>query len=318
MRFDLTDLRVFLAVVDAGSITHGAAEAGLSLPAASERLRDMETAGEVTLLKRGRRGVTPTEAGEVLAHHARMILHQITRMRDEMGEYAKGLRATVRVLANTAAMTEFLPERLAPWMATHLQTDLELRERQSSEIARSIAAGFAEIGILSDAVDSGSLKLWPFAIDRLVVVTARDHALATTARVHFIDLIDQHFVGLAAGALQDHIDARAVMVGARLKLRVKLRTFDGICRIVGEGVGIGIVPETAARRCKRSAQIAVVRLADEWATRRLSVCVRSEEELTPPARSLFEHLTSNAVPCTNSQANVICTGEQERVYLARI
>ena len=71
MRFDLIDLRLFLAVVDAGSITHGAAEAGMSLPAASERLRDMEAAGEVLLLRRGRRGVSPTEAGEALAYHAR-------------------------------------------------------------------------------------------------------------------------------------------------------------------------------------------------------------------------------------------------------
>jgi len=294
MRFDLTDLRLFLAVVDAGSITHGAAEVGLSLPAASERLRDMEAAGEVMLLDRGRRGVTPTEAGEALAHHARMILHQMTRMRSELGEYAKGLRATVRVLANTAAMTEFLPERLAPWMAMHLQTDVELKERQSIEIARSIVAGFAEIGVLSDAVDTSGLRLRPFAIDRLVVVTPRDHPLAATARVRFTDLIDQHFVGLAASALQDHIDARAAMIGARLKLRVKVRTFDGICRMVSEGAGIGIVPDSAARRCKRSASIGVVRLAEEWAIRPLSVCVRAEDELTPPARSLFEHLTSNA------------------------
>ncbi|RZM25885.1 MAG: LysR family transcriptional regulator, partial [Sphingomonas sp.] len=76
MRFDLTDLRLFLAVVDAGSITHGAADVGLSLPAASERLRDMEATGEVVLLRRGRRGIAPTEAGEMLAHHARTILHQ--------------------------------------------------------------------------------------------------------------------------------------------------------------------------------------------------------------------------------------------------
>ncbi len=75
MRFDLTDLRLFLAVVEAGSITHGAADVGLSLPAASERLRDMEATGDVSLLKRGRRGIAPTEAGEMLAHHARTILH---------------------------------------------------------------------------------------------------------------------------------------------------------------------------------------------------------------------------------------------------
>jgi DNA-binding transcriptional LysR family regulator len=293
MRFDLTDLRLFLAVVDAGTITHGAAEAGLSLPAASERLRDMETAGKVKLLSRGRRGVTPTEAGEALAHHARLIQRQMLQMRGELGEHASGLRATVRLAANTATLTEFLPQRLGIWMAAHPRIDVELKERQSIEIARAVSAGLAEIGILSDAVHPINLQLRPFAIDRLVVVVPRDHALAAKKRVAFADVLHQHFVGLAGGALQDHIDVQAARTGVRLKIRVRMRTFEGICHMTAGGVGLGIMPETAARRCGRSAKIASVRLTDDWATRRLSVCVRSEEELTPPARDLFEHLASS-------------------------
>lgn len=290
MRFDLTDLRLFLAVVDAGSITHGASDAGLSLPAASERLRDMEAAGEVMLLERGRRGVTTTEAGEALAHHARTILHQMAEMRGEIGRYAKGLRATVRILANTAAITEILPERLAPWMAANPQVDLELRERQSPEIARSVAAGFAELGILSSAVETNGLELRPFTTDRLVVVASRDHPLSERPQLRFVDLLDHHFITLVGGALQEHIDAQAARLGAKLKVRVALRSFDGICRMAGEGVGIGLVPETAARRCKRVTQINVLPLQDEWATRRLSICIRREEKLTPLARSLLHHL----------------------------
>jgi DNA-binding transcriptional LysR family regulator len=292
MRFDLTDLRLFLAVVDAGSITHGASDAGLSLPAASERLREMEAAGEVVLLERGRRGVTTTEAGEALAHHARTILHQMAEMRGEIGRHAKGLRATVRILANTAAITEILPARLAPWMAAHSQVDVELRERQSPEVAKSIAAGFAELGILSSAVETPGLELRPFAIDRLVVVATRGHPLSEKPQLPFADLLDHHFVSLVGGALQEHIDAQASKLGAKLKTRVALRSFDGICRMAGDGVGIGIVPETAARRCKRSTQISVLPLQDEWATRRLSICARSEKTLTPLARDLFQHLAN--------------------------
>ncbi|MFG1402412.1 LysR family transcriptional regulator [Xanthobacter sediminis] len=292
MRFDLTDLRLFLAVVEAGSITHGAAEAGLSLPAASERLREMEATGEVVLLTRGRRGVAPTAAGEALAHHARAVLHQMACLRGELGEYARGLRATIRLLANTAAVTELLPERLAPWMAAHPQADVELKERQSGEIARSIAAGHAEIGILSDAVEPHGLDLRPFAVDRLVVVAARAHPLAGQARLGFTDLLEQPFVGLSDGALQEHLEMQAARLGHRLKMRVKVRTFEGICRMAGAGVGIGIVPESAARRCRRAAQVAPVRLDDPWATRRLSVCVRHEGELAAPARSLFLHLAA--------------------------
>lgn len=292
MRFDLTDLRLFISVVDAGSITHGAVEVGLSLPAASERLRDMEAAGEVTLLDRGRRGVVPTEAGEALAHHARTILHQMAQMRGDIGQYAKGIRASVRILANTASMSELLPAKLAPWMAGNPQIDIDLKERGSSEIARSVAAGFAEIGVLSTAYDTGALSLRPFAIDHLVVVASGDHPVARDRQVGFADLLDYPFIGLTSGPLQDHIDRQAARMGIRLKTRIRLRSFDGICHMAGAGAGIGIVPEAAAIRCRRSTGIKMARLSDPWGTRRLSLCVRGERDLTAPARALFEHLSA--------------------------
>ncbi|HLS69877.1 MAG TPA: LysR family transcriptional regulator [Kiloniellales bacterium] len=292
MRFDLIDLRLFLAVVEAGSITRGAADAGLSLSAASERLRDMEALGEIRLLTRSRRGVVPTEAGEALAHHARSILQQMAQMRGELGHYAKGLRASIRLLANTAAITEFLPERLSPWLDANPRADVDLKERQSLEIARSIASGFAEIGILSNAVKTDDLTLRPFALDRLVVVVARQHPFSSRSQIRFGELLAQRFIGLSGGALQDHIDGQAARLGTRLKTRVTLRTFEGLCLMAGTGVGIAIVPETAARRCSHSAGIVILRLQEEWATRHLSLCVRNAEELTAPARSLLDHLSA--------------------------
>jgi DNA-binding transcriptional LysR family regulator len=292
MRFDLTDLRLFLAVIDAGSITHGAADVGLSLAAASERLRDMEALGEVILLDRGRRGVSPTEAGEALAHHARVILGQIRQMHGELGEYARGLRSTISILANTAAISEHLPEKLASWMTANPQVDLQLKERQSVEIARSVAAGHAEIGILSSATDMAGLTVRPFAIDRLVVVVGGSHPLADKGSIRFADLVDQHFIALAGGALQDHIDAQAGRIGMKLKTRVRLRDFDAICRLASADVGIGIVPDTAARRATQSSAIVILGLTDDWATRQLVVCTAQGAELPLHARSLLDHLAA--------------------------
>ncbi|PZU07607.1 MAG: LysR family transcriptional regulator [Sphingobium sp.] len=294
MRFDLTDLRLFLAVVDAGSITHGAADVGLSLPAASERLREMEAIGEVSLLNRGRRGIVPTEAGEMLTHHARTILHQMARMRGDIGQYATGIRASVRIFANTAAIMEFLPERLAPWMAAHPLIDIDLKERESGEIARSIRGGFAEIGVLSSAVATDNLTTRPFAIDRLVVVATKEHPFAGNGQMRFADLLGDPFIGMAGGALQDHIEDQASRLGTKLKIRVRLRSFESICQMAGAGAGVGIIPETAARRWQRSTSIAIIRLRDEWATRRLSLCIRDESDLTVPAKALFDHLSQAA------------------------
>ncbi|WP_027168261.1 LysR family transcriptional regulator [Mesorhizobium sp. WSM3224] len=295
MRFDFTDLRLFLAVADAGSITHGAADIGLSLAAASDRLREMEATGQVRLLERGRRGVALTEAGEALSHHAREILHQVALMRGELGRHAKGIRASIRVVANTAAIVEVLPTRLSPWLAAHPQVDVDLRERQSHEIARSIAAGFADIGILSDAAANEELLLRPFAVSKLVVVSAQTHALAAQREVRLSGLAEEYFVGLEGGALQDHIDAQADRLGVKLRYRIRLRTFESICLAASAGVGVAIVPETVARRRKRTFPISITPLLDAWACRHLSVCVAANLGVSPIAQDLFSHLTNRMI-----------------------
>ncbi len=293
MRFDLTDLRLFLCVVEAGSITGGAEMANLALPSASARLRGMEEVAGLALLDRGRRGATPTPAGSALAHHARLVLAQIDRMRGELGEFAGGMRGRVRILANTAAMTEFLPEVLAPWLVAHPQVDIDLRERQSTDIVAAISGGHADIGIVSDAVDHGGLETLPFAVDRMVLVVPADSPLAGRRQIAFAETLDHGFVGLSAGsALQDYLAGHAARAGRQIAFRIRMRGFDGLCRMVAAGVGIGIVPETAAARARRLWNIVAVPLSDGWAARRLLLCLRDRAALAPPAHALIQALTA--------------------------
>jgi DNA-binding transcriptional LysR family regulator len=293
MRFDLIDLRLFSLVVETGSITRGAAQANMALASASARLRGMEETIGLRLLDRGRRGVEATPAGDALAHHAGIVLRQIEQLRGELGDYTKGLKGHVRLQANTAAMTESLPKALAPYLASHPHVDIDLKERLSSEIVKAVSGGFADVGIISDAVDHGALRLMPFAIDRLVVVTPRESPLAAFRRIGFQDVVAREFVGLSAGSpLQDYLGEHAIRAGRPLSFRVRMRSFEGICEMVAQNVGIGIIPETAARRARRSMAIRSIRLTDRWATRHLSLCMRTLEALSPHARRLVEHLAA--------------------------
>jgi molybdate transport repressor ModE-like protein len=291
MRFDLTDLRLFLRVVETGSITKGAQQAHLALPSASARIRGMEDSLGVPLLERGRRGVRPTPAGAALTHHARLVLQQLERMKGELGDYARGLKGHVRVLANTAAMTEFLPEALAPYLAANPNIDIDLEERPSHEIVQAVAQGLADLGIVADGVDLGALETFAFRRDQLVLVVPRRHPLAKRRQVAFRGIVAHEFVGLAAGsALQDHLGQHAARAGRPLKFRVRVRGFDAVCRMVERGVGLGIVPQTAARRCQRTMAIRIVRLIDPWALRELTICVRRFDTLPAHAQRLVEHL----------------------------
>ncbi|MFC0407296.1 LysR family transcriptional regulator [Roseomonas elaeocarpi] len=291
MHFDLTDLRLFLHVAEAGSITAGAARAGLALASASARVRGMEDQAGVPLLDRNRRGVAPTAAGRTLLRHARLVTAQVERMRGEMGEYAGGLKGHVRVLANTAAVAEFLPEILAGFLRANPNVDVELGERPSPEVARAVAEEEADVGIAAAHADFSGLEVLPFRRDRLVLIAPPDHALAGRGRITFAEALASEFVGFQDNsALGGHLAGHAARAGGRMRTRVRVGGLDTTCRMVALGAGVAVIPEAAARRWNTRGELAVVGLDDPWAERQLMVVVRRLEALSPHARRLVEHL----------------------------
>jgi len=295
-RLDLSDLRLFLHVTEAGSITAGAQRAHLALASASARIRGMEDALGVPLLTRQRHGVQMTDAGRALLHHARAVLRQLEHMGNEMREYAQGLKGHIRLLCNTASITEFLPDALGRFLHQNPFIDIDLEERLSHEIVQAIVDGVADIGIVADSVDTAALQTLPFRQDQLVAVVASGHALARRKKLSFVDIVDQHFIGLSdRSALQEHLAGHAARYGKQLHYRVRLRSFDGICRLVEQDVGIGIIPATAAWRYRQTMAINVIPLADAWATRALLICVKDEGALPAHTRKLLLQLQTPVI-----------------------
>jgi DNA-binding transcriptional LysR family regulator len=295
MRFDLVDLQLFIAVADARSITHGAERAHLALASASARIKGLEAGLGVALLKRGRRGIELTPAGESLLDHARIIIHNVDAMRGDLLAFSRGMKATVRLLANTAGLSEYLPKALAVFLAEHPDVSIDVEERESADIAHAIAAGAADLGLASEYALPDNIERIPFSEDRLVIVTSRQDELAKRRQVDFREVIDRDFIGLtASSALHAHIAGHAARLGARLRFRARLNNFDSIGQMVAAGIGIAVMPEVAAKRCARSMQIGRVRIRDPWANRKLAICARSFRSLPRPAQQLVEHLRKAA------------------------
>ena len=182
-----------------------------------------------------------------------------------------------------------LPAGLRPIPASILE------ERLSREIAPAVAQAHADIGVLADLAGAEGLETYPFRIDRLVVVVPRSHVLAQRRNIAFVEVLDEEFVGLAAGnVLAEYLAWQSARLGRSLKLRIRLRRPDAVCRMVERGVGIAVVPETAALRCRRTMALGTLRLTDLWATRQLIVCVRRLDALPAHARRLVEHLAETA------------------------
>jgi len=291
MRYDFTDLSLFRHIVEAGSITHGAERMNLALAAASTRIRKLEEAFGSELLVRSRQGVAPTQAGRTLLQHARAILEQSERLQEDLGVYAGGHAGQVRVLSNTNSLTEFLPEALGSFLAAHPNISVDIEERLSDEIVGLIAEGVGDIGIVAGTVDAGGLTTYPFRSDRFVLVVGRGHELAKRSRISFAETLDYNFVGIdRASAIQRFLANKASAAGHSLRLRVQLRSFDAVCRMVENHVGVGVVPQTTARWAAKTMNIQAVELTDPWALRNLSICLRDYKSLPPYARQLVDHL----------------------------
>ncbi|MBR0755011.1 LysR family transcriptional regulator [Bradyrhizobium jicamae] len=291
MRFDLVDLQLFIAVADARSITQGAQRANMALASASERIKGLEDALGVALLKRGRRGVELTAAGESLLDHARIVIHNVEALQGDLSAYATGVRASVLLLANTSGLSEHLPRALAAFLHAHPDINVDVEERESADIAAAIASGAADLGFAAEHALPDSVERFLFSEDRLTLVAAKRSDLGNRRQIDFQEVVGRDFVGLTAStALQVHISRHAAKLGARLRFRARLRDFDAICQMVAADVGVAVVPETAARRCARSMPIVAIRIRDGWANRRLTICARSFKALPRPAKQLVDYL----------------------------
>jgi len=300
MRFDLTDLKLFLHVVESGSITAGAARTHLALASASARIQGMEDALGSPLLLRSRRGVEPTDAGRTLLHHARSITLQIEKMRADLGEYASGLKGYIRLLCNTSALTEFLPDVMANFMAHHPQINIDLEERPSQEIVQAIRDKLADIGIVTDAVDNSGLETRPFREEKLVLALSSSHPLLAEIQgqsaLPFAATLLYDFIGLPKdSALQKHVAGHASKLGSQLRYRVRVRSFDAVCRMVASGVGLAVLPESAVMRSRDSEKLQVIQLTDAWAKRQLLLCMQNYADLPGYAQNLVDALSQQPV-----------------------
>jgi DNA-binding transcriptional LysR family regulator len=294
MQFDTTDLRLFVLAAEEGSLTRAAARQHLSLAAASARIKALEGQAGLPLLYREARGVRLTPPGEAFLHHARGVLRQAEQLRRDLHEYGGGLRGHLRVFANTTAVTDFLPEVLPEFLQRNPRVNVDLQEKPNAEIARGVLDGRADLGIVAGETDTQGLQRIHFSTDRLVLVTSRQHRFARRKQIAFAEALAEDQVGMHHGStLQSFLEQQADKLGKAMRLRVQLSSFDAMCRMVAGGVGVAVVPESAARRNLQTLNLAQIELSDEWRVRERYILVREREALPAYAQSLVDLLCAH-------------------------
>lgn len=289
-RVDPFDLRLFEAVATQGSITAGAAAMGLSLAAASARLKALEHRVGVQLLERSKAGAAPTEAGRALSRQARRVLGELDSLHIAMSAFGRGLRGTIRLLCNTAATVEGLSPLLGRFLAAHPDIDVELQEMSSDAVLQGLRDGVADVAIVADHVDTSGLMSRPWRDDELVALLPAGGPGRARAALRFAELLDRPFVGLSADAgLSRFIVAQAARSGRVPHHRVRVSGFEAVARLVDAGVGVAVMPISAARRWA-SPQTRIARLQEPWARRTLLICHTAQAPSLPGVGALVEML----------------------------
>lgn len=296
MHYDLIDLRLFVAIAEAKNLTRGAERVHLAASSASHRMRLLEESIGTPLLIREPRGVSLTRAGDALLRHARQVFAQLEQMHADLTPYAKGVRGHVSLWANTHATHTFLPDSLSAFLKRHPQVSISLEEHTSPEVVMAVARGEVEVGVVAESIEGAEVELIPYRADRLVLIAPADHPLAQRASTPFAAVLDYPFVMLHSGsAIHTFTMNAAAALGRHLEVRIQVRSFEAVCRMVGAGVGIGLVPHSAVAEGTPRASLALVELEESWAQRDLQVCVRKRELLSGFAADLVACLTDNKV-----------------------
>ncbi|BAU96402.1 transcriptional regulator [Corynebacterium suranareeae] len=280
MRIDLRDIELLIATIDGGSITDGAQAVGLSLSAASSRITALEKRFGVNLLHRTRSGVLPTDTSGAIVAQSRKLLEQADLLTDAFQGHQQ---MRIKLVTNTSAV-DSLTEFLAATLTKYPELNVDLEEKPSSEVARQVREGVADLGVVSVLESHTGLKSHPLWADPLVIVSATAKTLEAA--------LQGPMIGLSAEIpLQSYIDGHLNQRGHTPNYRVRLPTLSAVYAVVSTGAGAAILPHGTARRLgARPKNVHVIE--QSWAKRKALLLTKEGRTSTEMEQSFVDALLS--------------------------
>jgi len=247
MAFSLRLLRVFLAVARHRSFTRAAGELGLTQPAVSRAVRELESQTRATLLDRTPAGVRLTEAGSALLTHARVIFAETRAAEEDLDALAGLAQGTLRIGASPTIATYVVPPMLHAYHTRYPGVELRLVTAPSRVVARLLFEREVDIALVETPVDDDRLSARVWAEDTLVIVAAPTHTLAGRSDLTPAAIAQELFVIREPGSGTHRLVLRALRShGVVPHRRLEVDSTEAITQIVAAGLGTAIVSRCAA------------------------------------------------------------------------
>lgn len=290
MKLDLLTLKLFVRILEEGTISQAAEREHIAAAAVSRRIADLEQSLNTTLLLRTNKGVSPTAAGLELLYRSRALLNSAQEIETRLQAFSQGQQGLVHILANTSAISQFLAEPLGEFGRLHPAIPLQLEEQTSLDIIRALAEGKADLGVFTRLPYAADIEAYPFRSDKLVVLVPINHPLAQHEKIRFEQTLEHEQITLLTGTqLHYQITKTAMEANRSVRIRTEVSGYDAMCLLINAGMGIGILPRKSAS-IYQIPNTRVIELDEEWSQREILIGVRRRSDLQPSAESLLSFL----------------------------
>lgn len=285
---DLNLMRSLVAVADTGAITEAGNQLGLTQPALTRRIQQLESEFGAQLLSRSRKGAELTALGKRVEREARVLIDRYDTLKKEIADHEDASIGSVRIGGGATAVSFVLPNAIANFQREFPGVRFHVKEASSSEIASNVADGQLDLGLVTQPLRTAGLEINPLVDDDIVLVAAANNPLANRRTLDVAELDGQNFVGFEGGsAIRQLVDASLREAGVEINVIMELRSIPAILRMVVTTDSLAFVSQLGVAG---QTLVSELETKDLTISRRLGLARRKGEKLSQVTEQFAQRL----------------------------
>jgi len=278
----LEQVEGFIAVAQRGNLSRAAEALIVHQPTLTARLQSLEKELGEELFVRTPRGMRLSDAGRAFLPFAQRALHALHEGKRSVSDVRSAGAGRLVLGAAPAVSTYALPDLLERFTADHPRVEVAVRTGHSEDVLEMVLRDDVQLGMMR-AIAHRDIETWPFYEEDLVLVTARDHPLASRRSAKTADLTGEHIILFdRTSSWYDMTQSLFLQAGVTPRGILELDNIEAAKHMVERRLGIAFLPRAAVKREVASRSLRLVKLAD---APRLShtIVVARRRDLGPPS-----------------------------------